>query len=77
MVCRGDEGGLVEAVQRTLKDFEVLQVCIISVDVELDFGHRDVHWRVLLAIACVIPMEMQLGLSTHRRYCRRFDIVPP
>ena len=33
--------------RRTLEDFEVLNVQIFRVDVELDLGHGHVHWREL------------------------------
>ncbi len=28
---------------RTLKDLEVLQVCVLGIDIEFDSGHRDIE----------------------------------
>jgi hypothetical protein len=38
-------GGRGDCSGRTLEDFEVLQVGVFTVDVELDPGHGDVHYR--------------------------------
>jgi hypothetical protein len=35
-----------DGIELTLKDLEILYVCVLSIDVELDPAHRYIHWKL-------------------------------
>jgi hypothetical protein len=53
--------------ERTLEDFEVLDICVFAFSIELDPCHGNIHCQMINTIPILARGK------TYRRYCQKSD----